>query len=130
MRSVFESRLNDNTPSRHALYETTAEHPALSSLAIRSTAGAGTPRRRGDRAGRLVRRDYRTKANSPIGPIANSDTFALDDAGRMLSAHSSRYNNTVSFLYNDAGRATKESLWDISPNRPQVRCSRVDYIHP
>ena len=36
-----------------------------------------------DVAGRLLARDYRTKANSPNGTIADSDTFSYDAAGRI-----------------------------------------------
>lgn len=64
-----------------------------------------------DMANRIVRRDYRTRDNSPDGQIADSDTFAFDDAGRIRSATSGRYNNTVSLAYTDgAGRLTGESL--------------------
>ena len=63
-----------------------------------------------DVAGRLLARDYRTKANSPNGTIADSDTFSYDAAGRMLTAHSGRYGNEVAFIYDAAGRKATESL--------------------
>src|SRR6056297_1175347 len=63
-----------------------------------------------DAAGRLLSRDYRTQANSPSGPIADSDTFSYDAASRMLSAVSGRYSNTVTLTYDSAGRKSTESL--------------------
>jgi RHS repeat-associated protein len=63
-----------------------------------------------DLAGRLSERDYRTLANSPFGTIADSDTFAYDKAGRMLTAVSGRYSNTVTYTYDTAGRTATESL--------------------
>ncbi|GAB5407028.1 MAG: hypothetical protein Aurels2KO_52590 [Aureliella sp.] len=63
-----------------------------------------------DLAGRLTKRDYRTKANSPSGTIADSDSFTYDDAGRILTAVSGRYTNTVGYAYDDAGRKSSESL--------------------
>ena len=64
-----------------------------------------------DAANRLLDRDYRTAANSPSGTIADSDVLAYDDAGRLLTAASGRYNNTVSLAYTDgAGRLTSETL--------------------
>ena len=62
-----------------------------------------------DLAGRLTRRDYRLYANSPSGTISDSDVLTYDDAGRLATAVSGRYNNTVA--YGDgAGRLTSESL--------------------
>ena len=63
-----------------------------------------------DVAGRLLARDYRTKANSANGTIADSDTFSYDAAGRMLIAKSGRYSNEVAFAYDAAGRKATESL--------------------
>ncbi|GIX00685.1 MAG: hypothetical protein KatS3mg111_4017 [Pirellulaceae bacterium] len=63
-----------------------------------------------DLAGRLTSRDYRTAANSPTGPIADSDAFTYDPAGRMLSAASGRYGNSVGYTYDAAGRKATESL--------------------
>ncbi len=63
-----------------------------------------------DMANRLTQRDYRLEANSPSGTIANSDELAYDDAGRLLTAESGRYNNTVTNVYGDAGRVTSESI--------------------
>ncbi|WP_235909042.1 RHS repeat-associated core domain-containing protein [Roseiconus nitratireducens] len=63
-----------------------------------------------DAAGRLLRRDYRTRANSPSGTIADSDAFTYDDASRMLTATSGRYGNTVTYVYDIAGRKLNETL--------------------
>jgi hypothetical protein len=35
-----------------------------------------------DMASRVIKREYRTKANSPSGPIADQDTFTYDAASR------------------------------------------------
>ncbi|MFO0941879.1 MAG: RHS repeat-associated core domain-containing protein [Pirellulales bacterium] len=63
-----------------------------------------------DLAGRLTSRDYRTAANSPSGTIADNDQFSYDKAGRMLTAYSGRYSNTVGYAYDSAGRNKTESL--------------------
>ena len=64
-----------------------------------------------DLAGRLLKRDYRVAVNSPSGTIADTDEMAYDDAGRLLTADSGRYNNTVTMVYGDgAGRVTSESI--------------------
>ncbi len=60
-----------------------------------------------DMASRLVERDYRLYGQTAI---SDSDTFAYGDAGRMASAESGRYNNTVAFGYDGAARLTSESL--------------------
>src|SRR5690606_27700679 len=64
-----------------------------------------------DLAGRMTQRDYRTKANSPSGTIADSDTFTFDRSSRMLTGVSGRYSNTVTMAdgAND-GRLEDESL--------------------
>ena len=63
-----------------------------------------------DAAGRLLSRDYRNKANSPIGSINDSDSFTYDAASRMLTANSGRYQNSVAFAYDTAGRKISESF--------------------
>ncbi len=63
-----------------------------------------------DLAGRLEKRDYRTKVNSPSGTIADTDTFTYDDAGRMLTAVSGRYVNAAAYTYDEAGRKETEAL--------------------
>ncbi len=63
-----------------------------------------------DLAGRLTSRDYCTAANSPSGTIADNDQFTYDKAGRMLTAYSGRYSNTVGYAYDAAGRKKSESL--------------------
>jgi RHS repeat-associated protein len=63
-----------------------------------------------DLANRLLARDYRLKANSPSGTIADTDEFEYDDANRMTKATSGRYNNVMDFAYDNAGRLTDEDL--------------------
>ncbi len=63
-----------------------------------------------DLAGRMTSRNYRTAANSPTGTIADTDTFTFDRAGRMLTAVSGRYTNTVAYAYDPVGRKGSESL--------------------
>ncbi len=60
-----------------------------------------------DLASRLLQRDYRFFNQTAI---SDSDTFTYGDAGHMASAESGRYNNTVAFDYDAAGRLTSESL--------------------
>ena len=57
-----------------------------------------------DAAGRLLNRQY--VGNSS----ADTDNFTYDHAGRMLTAASGRYTNTVGFIYDAAGRKATESL--------------------
>jgi RHS repeat-associated protein len=54
-----------------------------------------------DRADRMTQREY---------PDAQNDTFGYDAAGRMISATSARYDNTVGRTYDPANRMTSESL--------------------
>ena len=63
-----------------------------------------------DLAGRMTSRNYRTAANSPSGAVADTDAFTFDRAGRMLSAASGRYTNTVGCTYDRQGRKATESL--------------------
>ena len=58
----------------------------------------------------MYQRDYRTATNSPTGTIADSDVFTFDKASRMLTAISGRYSNTVTYVYDPAGRKASESL--------------------
>jgi hypothetical protein len=57
----------------------------------------------------MLRREYRTRANSPSGAIADQDTFTYDPAGRILTSVKGRYANTVTFTYANGRKAT-ESL--------------------
>ena len=63
-----------------------------------------------DLAGRMTSRNFRTAANSPTGTIADTDTFTFDRSGRMLTAVSGRYTNTVGYAYDPVGRKASESL--------------------
>ena len=67
-----------------------------------------------DLAGRMTARQYRTLANSPSGvpsgTIADTDSFTVDKASRMLTAITGRYANTVTYTYDTAGRKKTEGL--------------------
>jgi RHS repeat-associated protein len=63
-----------------------------------------------DLAGRMTQRDYRLKVNSPSSTIADSDTFTFNRVGRILTAVSGRYSNTVGHGYDLVGRKSTESL--------------------
>ncbi|MEM6470525.1 MAG: RHS repeat-associated core domain-containing protein [Planctomycetota bacterium] len=63
-----------------------------------------------DLAGRLTSRQYRTAANRPSGTVTDTDSFTYDDAGRTLTAVSSRYTNTITYTYDNAGRKSTEAL--------------------
>ena len=86
-------------------------------------------------ASQMHQRDYRTRANSPTGTIADSDEFDFDQAGRMTSALSQRYSNVVSMTYDFAGRLSTESL-DIANQtytvtREYDQLNRIKkYIYP
>ena len=58
-------------------------------------------------ASQMTRRDYRTKANSPSGTIADSDTFSFDRSGRMLTGVSGRYTNTVTNVFDALGQGAQ-----------------------
>ncbi|WP_186774669.1 RHS repeat protein [Allorhodopirellula solitaria] len=89
---------------------TTTEHDDLDRVTRTTDQLGDTVSMTYDSAGRLLKRDYRTRANSPSGTIADTDTFTLDDASRMLTAVSGRYGNTVTYVYDIAGRKLSESL--------------------
>jgi RHS repeat-associated protein len=74
-----------------------------------------------DLAGRLTRRDYRTRVNSPSGTIADSDLFTFDLASRLLTAVSGRYANTVTQTYDGVGRLKTESLTVAGQTYPVTR---------
>ena len=61
-----------------------------------------------DMASRMTAREYRTGGST--GTPIDSDTFVHDRAGRMTSAVSGRYSNTVSMDYDSIGRLNSESL--------------------
>jgi len=63
-----------------------------------------------DMASRVLKRQYRTKANSPSGPIADQDTFGYDRASRMISGTSGRYANAVTQDFDVIGRLNLETL--------------------
>ncbi|MEL6897812.1 MAG: hypothetical protein AAFP90_17070, partial [Planctomycetota bacterium] len=66
-----------------------------------------------DLAGRLTSRAYSRPVSAPDGPInpaVDTDNFTYDDSGRMLTAISGRYINTVAYSYDSAGRKSTESL--------------------
>ena len=48
-----------------------------------------------------------------MGPVVDTDTFTFDSAGRMLTATSGRYSNTITFTYDNAGRKVSETLGGI-----------------
>ncbi len=63
-----------------------------------------------DLAGRMSSRDFRLRVNSPSGTIADSDVFTYARAGRMLTAYTGRYGNTVTQVYDSVGRKESEAL--------------------
>ncbi|WP_430453465.1 RHS repeat-associated core domain-containing protein [Rhodopirellula europaea] len=89
---------------------TTTEHDDLDRVTRTTDQLGDTVSMTYDVAGRLLKRDYRTRANSPSGTIADSDTFTFDDASRMLTATSGRYGNTVTYVYDITGRKLNETL--------------------
>lgn len=63
-----------------------------------------------DDAGRMIQRDYRTLADGSTDSITDGDTFTYDAVGRTVTAYKGRYDSTVTFAYDAAGRRTSESL--------------------
>jgi len=76
-------------------------HDPMSRLATRLDQTGLTTTYAYDMASRLIRREY---------PDTLHDILLYDGAGRMTSAQSLRYGNTVTYTYDDAGRALTESL--------------------
>ena len=62
-----------------------------------------------DLGGRLLRKEFRTLANSPSGTLSSQDTYTYDAASRLLTAASGEYANTVGRTYS-YGRLASESL--------------------
>lgn len=58
----------------------------------------------------LTDAENQTTANSPAGTVADTDAFTFDRAGRMLTAVSGRYANTVGYSFDPVGRKASESL--------------------
>jgi len=63
-----------------------------------------------DQANRLTARQYRDSTKRPTDPPNDTDSFTFDGANHVLTAASGRYNNTVGFSYDQAGRRASESL--------------------
>jgi RHS repeat-associated protein len=63
-----------------------------------------------DMGSRLLKKEYRTMANSPSGTIASQDTFTYDAGSRMLTGVKGLYSNTVAMAYDAGGRKSSESL--------------------
>ncbi len=62
-----------------------------------------------DLGGRLLRKEFRTLANSPAGTLTSQDTYSYDAASRLLAATSGQYANTIGRSYTN-GRLASESL--------------------
>ncbi len=63
-----------------------------------------------DLGGRMTKKEYRLKVNSPSGTLASQDTFTYDADNRMLTGVSGQYANTVTLTYDAQGRKNRESL--------------------
>ncbi|MFO0975983.1 MAG: hypothetical protein U0996_06265 [Planctomycetaceae bacterium] len=63
-----------------------------------------------DMSGRMLTRGYVGHASGPLAGQTNTDTFTYDRAGRMLSGVKGRYNNTITFAYDDRSQQTQETL--------------------
>lgn len=80
-------------------------------------------------------RDNRVLANSPSGVIADSDVFTFDRSGRMLTAYSGRYGNTVTYTFDNAGRKATEALTIAAQTYTtgmnyNARGELIKYIYP
>ena len=63
-----------------------------------------------DMANRRTAREYRERVKQPTDPPNDADTFTFDGSGHVLTATKGRYNNTVTFGHDEAGRLASESL--------------------
>ncbi len=63
-----------------------------------------------DLAGQMTEREYQGAAGGPLAGLSSSDTFTFDKVGRMLTAVSGPYSNTVTFTYDEVGRKATESV--------------------
>ncbi len=95
-----------NPGDQHYGIQATAYDPA-SRATVKTAQNGDTITLVYDLAARMLRREYRTQANSPSGAIADQDTFTYDAVGRMLTAIKGRYANTVTFTYADGRKATE-----------------------
>jgi len=108
--TIWPDHQNGTSPGDQNYGITKTEYDSLNRV-LRTTDQLGdTIKHVYDAAGRLLAKDYRTLANSPSGTIADSDTFTFDATGRLLTAVSDRYTNTVTLNYDAAGRKSTESL--------------------
>jgi RHS repeat-associated protein len=95
----------------------TMDYDSKGRLSVRTDQKGNSVTHNYDAAGRMVSREYREFIPPTPGgviilsqsPIVDSDTFTYDANGRMLTAISGRYGNTVTFVYDNAGRKTSES---------------------
>ena len=67
---------------------------------------------------RLLQRDYRTKANSPAGAIADSDLMTYDAASRLLTGHSGwkRFQGSVG----DQSRSRRSKPWFAPISKQEI----------
>lgn len=63
-----------------------------------------------DLLGNVISIDYRSKSNSPSGPIAHSNTYEYTSSRNLKKATSSRFSNVIDFTRDGLGRLTTESL--------------------
>lgn len=63
-----------------------------------------------DMANRRSAREYRDHTKQPTDPPNDTDSFTFDGANHMLTAVSGRYSNTLTFIYDQAGRLANEAL--------------------
>ncbi len=79
-------------------------------------------------AGTITSRNYRTKANSPSGTIADSDTFTFDNLGRMMDApvqwslRQYRGDHDLRQLRPGSRRKSLTICRSDVPGRPGLRC--------
>ena len=109
-QTIWPDHVSPSSPGGPDYGITQTEYDSLNRV-LRTTDQLGdTVTHTYDAAGRLLSLVYRTRANSPSGTIADSDSFTYDASSRMLTATSGRYSNTVTLTYDTAGRKASESL--------------------
>jgi RHS repeat-associated protein len=85
----------------------TMEYDSKGRLEKRSDQKGNSVTHNYDAAGRMTSRDYRQHGSSSV---VDTDTFTFDANGRMLTAVSGRYSNTVTLVYDNAGRKSSEAI--------------------
>jgi RHS repeat-associated protein len=110
IRTTYPDHVPGSSPGDSGYGITETAYDSLGRIARTTDQSGSTITYVYDMSDRLIRKEYRPLANSPNGAIADQDEMTYDAQGRLLSATSGRYGNTVSRTYDADGRLASESL--------------------